>query len=123
MATYVEIFLRPLRGQSTQSVVDEVSAVVGTALLGDPTHQENSYVGMRDDTAVELFVDHGHEDDDDMPFSSHPYMLRFRTLTRDVERARAYMERSYAALKDSGKYSMFSTYDLQYLLESDVVTL
>lgn len=121
MATYVQIFLRPLRERSTQAVIDDVSRAAGTQLLDDPVHHENSYVGMREDTAVELFVDHGFDDDDDMPFSSHPYMLRFRTLTRDVEHARAYMERSYTGLKNTGNYSMFSTYDLQDLLASDVV--
>ncbi|GDY34094.1 hypothetical protein [Gandjariella thermophila] len=121
MATYVQIFLRPLQARSVQSVVDEVGRAVGTQLLGDPAHLENSYVGVRDGTSVELFVDHGYEDDDDMPFSSHPYMLRFRTLKRDVADARAYMERTYAALKNTGNYSMFSTYDLQDLLHADTV--
>ncbi|MFD2414993.1 hypothetical protein [Amycolatopsis pigmentata] len=122
MATYVEIFLKPLRERSTQSVLDEISAVTQAPLDANPAYEDEAYTGIRDDVEVQVFVDHGYEDDDDMPFSSHPYMLRFRTLTRDVDSARAHLERAYADLKKAGNYSMFSTYDLQYLLESDVVT-
>lgn len=120
----MEIFLKPLQERNTKLVIDEISAIVGTELLRNRAYQDETYTGVRgdEDIEVQLFVDHGYEDDDDMPFSSHPYMLRFRTLARDVEHARAYMERSYAALKNTGNYSLFSTYDLQDLLESDVVT-
>jgi hypothetical protein len=121
MATYVEIFLRPLHSQSIESVVSEVSSTVGAELVRDSKYDGISYVGMCDGVTVELFMDHGFDDDNDMPFSGHPYMLRFRTLTMNVEEAQSCMEQSYEKLRQTGNYSMFSTYDVQHLLRSNVV--
>ncbi|VVJ24136.1 Uncharacterised protein [Amycolatopsis camponoti] len=120
MATHVEIFLRPLEAVPVQSVVGEIAELVGTPLLREPKYQDEAYFGRREDVAVELFVNHGYEIYDDMPFATHPYMLRFRTLNRDVDNARSFMERTYGALKATGKFSIFSTYDLQYVLSEDI---
>jgi hypothetical protein len=120
MATYVEIFLRPLGEASVQSVVDQVAELAGTPLLREPKYEDEAYVGRREEVAVELFVNHGYEIYDDFPFAAHPYMLRFRTLKRDVDDARALMERIYGALKATGKFSLFSTYDLQYVISEDL---
>ncbi|MFJ7210497.1 hypothetical protein [Amycolatopsis sp. NPDC098790] len=120
MATHVEIFLRPIEAASVPSVVGEVAELVGTPLLREPKYQDEAYVGRREDVAVELFVNHGYEIYDDMPFATHPYMLRFRTLDRDVEDARSSMQRTYDALKATGKFSLFSTYDLQYVIDEDI---
>jgi hypothetical protein len=120
MATYLEILLRPLESRPVRSVVDEVADSVETSLSREPGYEDEAYVGIRDNVAIELFVDHGHEDDGDMPFATHPYMLRFRTLARDVDQARELMERAYSSLKNTGNYSLFSTYDLQYLIAADL---
>jgi hypothetical protein len=117
MATHVEIFLRPLTTRTTQSVVDDVSAAVGMPLLREPAYEDEAYAGLCEDVMVELFVGHGYEDDDDMPLSSHPFMLRFRSLSRDAAAAQVVLRRVYAELEKAGDYSMFATYDLQYRLD------
>jgi len=117
MATHVEIFLRPLVARSTQSVVDEVAALVGVPLPREPGYEDEAYAGVCDDIVVELFVGHGYEDDDGMPFGSHPFMLRFRSLSRDADAAQVFLKKVYADLAKTGHYSLFATYDLQYRLD------
>lgn len=82
-----------------------------------PGYDDVAYAGVRGDTVVELFAGHGYDDDDDMPFGSHPFMVRFRNTDRDVDAARTALGQAYTKLEAMGRYSMFATYDLQYRLE------
>lgn len=124
MSAELEIFLRPIDEMDTSQVVSEVACVAGVDLVHGPSiYQGAAHVGIVDDeVAIELFVG-GHRllDDNDMPFSSHPYELVFRPLDTTMEETQRSMERVYDGLKETGHYSMFAAFDVQYLLRGDVV--
>lgn len=124
MATYVEIFLRPLQQRDTPSVVREISSMIGVELRSGPEiYNGEAYAGiLGNEIAVEIWPDNPElEDTADMPFSRHPYMLEFRPLSVSVEEAQKVMEKVYAAIKRTGNYSMFSAFDTQYALRKDIL--
>ncbi|MBE1499050.1 hypothetical protein H4696_006150 [Amycolatopsis lexingtonensis] len=67
-----------MAAQTADAVVAEVSAATAVPLTLVTGYDDVAYAGVRGDTVVELFAGHGYDDDDDMPFGSHPFMVRFR---------------------------------------------
>lgn len=128
MATYLEIFLRPLQERSIESVVDELSSKVGTPLSWSPDiYEGQAYVGLLNGrVAIELFADENDTETENlpgMPYSEHPHMLVFRKINTTLEAAQKVMEDVYDKLRVSGHYSLFATFDSQYLLKSDTVRI
>jgi hypothetical protein len=123
VSSHFEIFVRPLaKGFSTQAVVDDVDTIAAVELKYD-AERPNEHVGVRDRTVVEMFVDHDIENDEGMPFADHPYMIRFRNLDHDSQKEKEYMREVYDKLVETGRYSAFSTKDLQIILDSAIHSL
>ena len=122
MSTHVEIFVRPLdASMSVPAVAADIGRLTDTELTSDAEHP-GEYVGVRGRTVVEMFVDHGLENDDGMPFADHPYMIRFRNLDHDSDEECRLMKETYEKVTKTSRYSAFATRDIQVVLSSDIRT-
>ncbi|MBB5159518.1 hypothetical protein [Saccharopolyspora phatthalungensis] len=74
---------------------------------------EQEYGGRAATAVVEMFVGHDFEDDDDLPFSSHQYMIQFRDFEQDLDREKQTMWDAYRSISATGRYHLFATLDLQ----------
>jgi len=120
MSSHFEIFIRPLdEDVSTQNVVDDVGTIATVELKYD-AERPDEYVGVRDRTVIEMFVNHEIENDEGLPFADHPYMIRFRNMDNDSEEEKKYMKEVYAKLVRIEHYSAFTTKDLQIVIDSAV---
>ncbi|WP_028928014.1 hypothetical protein [Pseudonocardia acaciae] len=127
MSTEIAVFLRPIVEMNRAQVVSEVARAAGVELRHGPDIYEGmAHVGVIDQgVKIELFVEVDYlVDDVGMPFSSHPYELDFRPFDAalaTIEQAQRLMEPVYDRLKETGLFSLFATYDGQYVLRSDIV--
>jgi hypothetical protein len=114
MSTHYEIFLRPVgHNVTSDDVAADVERASGTTIRLLKSAPEIEYGGRMDTAVVEMFVEHDFEDDEDLPFSSHQYMVQFRDFGQDLHREKQTMWRVYRSLSETGRYNLFATLDLQ----------
>jgi hypothetical protein len=122
MSVHVEIFVRPLdASKSASAVAADIGRLTDTELTSD-AENPGEYVGVHSRTVIEMFVDHGLENDDYMPFADHPYMIRFCNLDHDADEEYRLMKETYEKVIHTGRYSTFATRDIQVVLSSDIRT-
>jgi hypothetical protein len=120
MSAHFEIFARPLEANlSTSAVVSDIAELAGAELTSDAEHPDE-YTGLHGRTVVEVFVNHGLESDDGMPFDDHPYMIRFRNLDHNSDTERQFMTETYDRFAQTSRYSIFATQDIQVVLSSAI---
>jgi hypothetical protein len=102
----------------------DISTAVGVKLDPLPDRDDTSAYAeiIEDRVSVALYIDGSNHllDEDGMPFSSHPHQVKIRPLDTE-EQLKTETDRIYSELKETGRYSMFSSFDLQYPLRRDIV--
>jgi hypothetical protein len=123
LSAYHEIFLRPLTGEVDEAAVArDLTDALGAEFIPVTTDYGATYAAKVGETIVEISPSHDLLDDSGLPFESHPLQIDFRDLAKDEEREKSVMQRAFDGLAHLGKYSLFSSFNTQRLIESRVVS-
>jgi hypothetical protein len=95
--------------------------MLGVEFTPIATDSGAAYRGKLGETIIEVFPSHDLVDDSGLPFESHPIQIDFRHLTKDEEREKAVMQQAFDGLAHLAKYSLFSVFNTQILIESRTV--
>ncbi|WP_410585730.1 hypothetical protein [Amycolatopsis sp. lyj-108] len=118
MTAYHEIYLRPL-GERFDVVVD-LERILCVRFDRTPWNGFVAGASIDGEVAIEVDDDMRLENDGDIPFEDHPWMIVVRNFSRDHVAERQLADRIYQGLCETGRYSLFLTLDGGRMIESAI---
>lgn len=116
MSAYEYVFLRPVEPSDMDALVPQLNEALDAAFSRQPSDY-GEYLSVGDGIALDL-GGHEFENDRDMTFEEFPYVITVRSIGSNGERRLRCARDVFQKLRQTGRYRLLLTADLQQRLDA-----